>query len=298
MPKIVRWIIATLIFLALLGVVEHFIGWAKLLADWRNISASQLVALTLLTLASYLLRAERVFRYFGQIRGHSRLSYLRISFIHNALNNFLPMRLGEAAFPILMKRELDTGLSQSTSGLIWIRLIDLHVLCLIGALALYPRLGSISSLGIATLFLVPLLLFKFRGLALRQIPSKLRTKLEKLSHLLPDSLALFAQTYLLTLVIWLLKIWALALTLQVFLQIDSASAWVATILADFSSVLPVHGLAGSGTYEAAMLAALIPMGYAAKEALAAAVNVHLYLLGVSALSVPLALLVPRASSPR
>jgi len=42
-----------------------------------------------------------------------------------------------------------------------------------------------------------------------------------------------------------------------------------------------------------MLAALIPLGFAAEQALSAAINLHIYLLGVSALSVPLALLIPQ-----
>jgi uncharacterized membrane protein YbhN (UPF0104 family) len=58
---------------------------------------------------------------------------------------------------------------------------------------------------------------------------------------------------------------------------------------ELSSVLPVHGLAGAGTYEAGVVAALAPFRVSAVEALAAAVNLHLFLLGVSGLGGALAL---------
>ena len=95
-----------------------------------------------------------------------------------------------------------------------------------------------------------------------------------------------------TLIIWIVKLVALTLVLKAFLSIDFISAWVAVTTADLSGVLPIHGIAGSGTYEAAMLAALIPLGFGVEAALSAAINLHIYLLGVSALSVPLALLIP------
>ncbi|MGB2680474.1 MAG: UPF0104 family protein, partial [Candidatus Competibacter sp.] len=65
---------------------------------------------------------------------------------------------------------------------------------------------------------------------------------------------------------------------------------------DLTSVLPVHGIAGAGTYEAGVVAALIPFGIEAKVALAAAVNLHLFVLGLSAAGGALALLL-RAGAP-
>jgi len=55
-------------------------------------------------------------------------------------------------------------------------------------------------------------------------------------------------------------------------------------------VLPVHGLAGAGTYEAGVVAALLPFGVAPAAALAGAVNLHLFLLGAALLGGALALL--------
>lgn len=287
-----RWILASLIFALLILIVEHYYGWAGILAQWSVVDLSDLLLLTLLTLLSYVLRAERVYRYFGQRMQHPRRAYLKISFLHNALNNFLPMRLGEAAFPLLMKRQFKQSMLSSTAGLVWIRLMDLHVLLLLAAIALGALLPTIGYLALAALIIGPIVIGLFRRRLLALLPERLQVKLTELEHLLPHSRGLIVATYLQTLIIWIVKLVALTLVLKAFLSIDFISAWVAVTTADLSGVLPIHGIAGSGTYEAAMLAALIPLGFGVEAALSAAINLHIYLLGVSALSVPLALLIP------
>lgn len=293
MSHSLRWVIASTIFALLLLAVEHYLGWASVLEQWAVVDPAVFTGLTLLTLISYLLRAERVYRYFGQRQGHPRRAYLRISFIHNALNNFLPMRLGEAAFPLLMRRQFRQSMLSSTAGLVWIRLMDLHVLLLLAALALGSLLPTLGYLALAGLIVGPVLVTLLRSQLMRLLPARFKAKAQELTHLLPHSSALVISTYLQTLLIWVVKLLALVLVLQAFLPIDFVAAWIAVTTADISGVLPIHGLAGSGTYEAAMLAALIPLGFAAEQALSAAINLHIYLLGVSALSVPLALLIPQ-----
>ena len=287
-----RWILASLIFALLILLVENYYGWAGILSQWSVVDLSDLLLLTLLTLLSYVLRAERVYRYFGQRMQHPRRAYLKISFLHNALNNFLPMRLGEAAFPLLMKRQFKQSMLSSTAGLVWIRLMDLHVLLLLAAIALGALLPTIGYLALAALIIGPIVIGLFRRRLLALLPERLQVKLTELEHLLPHSRGLIVATYLQTLIIWIVKLVALTLVLKAFLSIDFISAWVAVTTADLSGVLPIHGIAGSGTYEAAMLAALIPLGFGVEAALSAAINLHIYLLGVSALSVPLALLIP------
>jgi glycosyltransferase 2 family protein len=63
--------------------------------------------------------------------------------------------------------------------------------------------------------------------------------------------------------------------------------------AELSSILPFHGIAGSGSYELAAVGALVPAGVDAAAALAGAVNLHLFLLGVTLLLGALAFLLPR-----
>jgi hypothetical protein len=78
-----------------------------------------------------------------------------------------------------------------------------------------------------------------------------------------------------------------------FVDIETWRAVLGTIGAELSSVLPIHGIAGSGTYELAMAAVLMPLGLDLPTVLKAAVNLHLYLLGASLLFGLGALLLPR-----
>ncbi|NRP15747.1 MULTISPECIES: lysylphosphatidylglycerol synthase domain-containing protein [unclassified Marinobacterium] len=294
MSKTLRWFIATTLFLALAIGVELTIGWRSILEDWQTLSITNLLFLTLLTFISYLLRAERVFNYFAS-ESHSRVSYIKISFLHNALNNFLPMRLGEAAFPLLMKREFSESMLTTSAGLLVIRLMDLHVLLLLASFTLFSVTPLLGGIACTALILLPLLMRVGGESLIRLFPEKIRNLLNKVEHLWPKDYRLLGKTYLMTLLIWIVKLVALILILMSFLNIDFFNGALAVILADISGVLPIHGLAGSGTYEAAMLAALYPMGFETIEAVKAAINVHIYLLGASLLSVPIALLLPSPS---
>ena len=294
MSKTLRWFIATTLFLALAIGVELTIGWRSILEDWQTLSITNLLFLTLLTFISYLLRAERVFNYFAS-ESHSRVSYIKISFLHNALNNFLPMRLGEAAFPLLMKREFSESMLTTSAGLLVIRLMDLHALLLLASFALFSVTPLLGGIACTALILLPLLMRAGGESLIRLFPNKIKNLLNKVEHLWPKDYRLLGKTYLITLLIWIVKLVALILILMSFLNIDFFNGALAVILADISGVLPIHGLAGSGTYEAAMLAALYPMGFETIVAVKAAINVHIYLLGASLLSVPIALLLPSPS---
>jgi hypothetical protein len=63
-------------------------------------------------------------------------------------------------------------------------------------------------------------------------------------------------------------------------------------MGELSSVLPFHGFAGAGTYEAGIVAGLVPLGLELEPALQGAVNLHLFVLGVSVLAGAMAALIP------
>ncbi len=295
MKKRLRWCLATVIFVALLGWVEYDLGWGNVFQQWQQVSPQQLLLLTLLTLISYVLRAWRIFIIFGQPQQHRFRDYLRISLLHNALNNFLPMRLGEASFPLLMKHHYQQSIVSSSIALLWIRLMDLHWLLLLlgGILCTYAQFlgaGLIIALIASPLFLPPIL-----TLGKQTLPHKQQQKIENLLASTPELLPLSPRLYGLTMLIWSVKLAALAFILIIFLPIPFTQALLGVITADLSSVLPIHGLAGSGTYEAAMLAALLPFGIDQSLILMAAVNVHIYLLLVTLFSVVPALLIRHQS---
>jgi hypothetical protein len=73
-------------------------------------------------------------------------------------------------------------------------------------------------------------------------------------------------------------------------QLPISTAVLGAVGGELSSVLPVHGLAGAGTYEAGILVVLAPLQVAMEQALPAAVTLHLFILGASALGLVPALL--------
>jgi uncharacterized membrane protein YbhN (UPF0104 family) len=100
------------------------------------------------------------------------------------------------------------------------------------------------------------------------------------------------RVYLWTALTWITKFLSLAAVLRHFLPIDLWQVMLGVMGAELSSVLPFHGIAGSGSYELAAVAALVPFGVEAAAALAGAVNLHLFLLGVTLVLGLLALLLP------
>ena len=58
---------------------------------------------------------------------------------HNLFNNLLPMRAGEASFPVLMRRYFDVPLARSLAALLWFRLMDVHALAAVAMLAVGRR---------------------------------------------------------------------------------------------------------------------------------------------------------------
>ena len=281
-------------FIAVVMLVHYQVGWAKLLAPWAELPASRLLVLLGLAMLSYLFRAVRVYDYFNSLISVQFTTVLRVSVLHNLANNLLPMRLGEAVFPLLMQRYFGAGFGTATMSLIWIRLLDLHFL---GTVALAATLWFKPSVVTATL-----LLFWMLGLLLAQplLPwfhaRVERTRLAKFSQLLmetaPNRGERLARAYFWTGLSWSCKLAAFTIVLMTFANTDAFPALAGVIGAELSSVLPLHGIAGAGSYEAAGVGALVLAGITVDEALAGTVNLHLFLLGVTLLLGLLALLLP------
>ena len=80
------------------------------------------VALGLLVL-SLLIRAARIRRFFK--KETKSLGVMRITFLHNFLNNFLPMRIGEFSFPLLLRESYGIDNKISLRALFIFRITDL-----------------------------------------------------------------------------------------------------------------------------------------------------------------------------
>lgn len=291
------WLIGGGLLVGLLLAIQATVGWPALLRPWLTLAPSLLGALVLLTSATWLLRAVRVYDYLGpQLAGHFP-TLLRVSLLHNAANNLLPMRTGELVFPWLMRRCLGHGLLDATAALIWIRILDLHLLALAGLWILHQAAPS---------WLWPLLMLLW--LALLVPVTRLargaigRKKIDRehwmvrlpltIAAAAPRKTGMILRLYLWTVLIWGLKLAAFATLLQHFVPVHFWQVLTGVLGAELSSVLPFHGIAGAGSYELATVAALVPLGIDPELALTGAVNLHLFVLGITLLLGTLAFLLP------
>jgi hypothetical protein len=297
---LIKTILGALILAGFVVFVETFIGWSTLLKPWRELQATPLAGAIILVFVSYGLRALRVYDYFrSEMHGRFALC-LRLSLQHNLLNNLLPMRTGELSFPLLMSRYFSIAPTRSLPTLFWFRLLDLHTLLTLGLLVAGSAwLGTAGSL-LATLVWLPLPWLAFRLYqpwlgAIGERPGRLWSLLRHMLHSLPQQTDHFWRSWLWTLLNWLIKLAIFAWVLSLFVDISLAAAWMGATAGDLTSVLPVHGVAGAGTYEAGVVAGLVPFQVAAAASLTAAVNLHLFVLGCTLLSGLLSLLLPRHS---
>jgi uncharacterized membrane protein YbhN (UPF0104 family) len=279
-------------------VIEYWIGWARLLAPWSELNFGAIVTALLLFLLTYAVRAHRVFDYFRDSMRGRWLGGLRLIIYQNTLNTMLPMRSGELSFPLLMKRYFAVDYAHSVPVLLWFRLLDLHTILLIGGIALLGNRWHWAATSIVALLwlALPYMAFVARG-ALRAMVAKVPIRrvsaiLVKALDGLPRTQSTFWRSWLLTWLNWLVKLVVLAWVLTQFVDVGSSAALLAAIGGELSSVL-FHAPGGVGTYEAGIVAVLVPFGIAAKPALNAAVNAHLFVLSAALASAALALLIPQ-----
>lgn len=291
--------VGCLLLIGLILLVEKQYGWLNLLASWKAIPPSSLALALLLMLASYLLRALRFYDFFHQQTKGRGFTLIRITVIHNFLNNMLPMRTGEVSFPVLMKQHFNIAITHSAPALLWLRLLDLYVLLALSFVSLQSLLpwGTEVRLAIAlTLLLLPVVCYALQGLIkslLTSNRSKISATLLNMMTELPSSVFTFIRAIFWTLLNWALKIAIYAWLLKEFTGLSFVQAWSGATTGELSSVLPIHGVAGAGTYEAGVLAGLLPWGLDEYIALAAAVNLHLFVLASTFLLTGLILLVVR-----
>jgi len=291
-----RWrLVASLSIGAVFVVfVEVYVGWAELLRPWRTLAPAALGAAVALMVLSHVTRALRVHDYFdGPVRGH-RAACLQLVLRHNLLNNLLPMRAGEIAFPVLMQRRFGVSPAQSLPGLLWFRLLDLHVLVLLAA-PLVATAVPVSVLGLVMVAWLCLPWLAWRGwhrIATRTAPSagRLARFMARLHAGLPQDERVFWIALVWTLATWALKLAVFTWLLVAFAPLGLSHAVLGAIGGELTSVLPIHGAGGFGTYEAGVVAATLASGLDAPTLLRAAVNLHLFVLGVSLLTGLIALL--------
>ncbi len=284
-----------------LGLAIAWVGPERLIEPWRSIDPWALLVALALMVASYLIRTLRLTRYFpGRLAGHF-WSAFRLSSWHNLMNNLLPMRSGELAFPVLMQRYYRLSPLESMPVLLWFRLLDLQVVLLIGLAAGGHLLGlsaGVLGLLVVLLLLAPLVAYGLRHwlcVVLARRDGRLAQKGMIMLESLPDRSTRLLGTLFWTWANWLVKLAALGWVLAALAPVGFAAGVLGAIGGDLTTVLPVHAPGGFGTYEAGVALLLAPLVDEPRTVLAAAVNLHLFVLGTALLAAALALFIRRPS---
>lgn len=292
-----KFLLGLLVFLACVGAVQIYYGWGRVLAPWREVAPAAVLMTLILTFISYALRSLRIYDYFrAALRGRFMLCF-KLTLQHNLLNNLLPMRTGEISFPVLMARYFDVPATASVPVLFWFRLMDLHTLAAIALLAagnVWLAQSYLLPVTVVWLALPIAAYLAHNRLALRfaHASQGFRKYTAKILTSLPHTSREFWRAWLWTWINWVVKLSVFAWVFQLFAPVSWPVAGLAAIAGDITSVLPFHGVAGAGTYEAGIVAALLPFNIAPEIALAAAVNLHLFLLGSTLLGGLVAVLLP------
>jgi len=289
--------LSMLVFLGLIAGVQYWVGWKSVLAPWQQLSLDQITVAVLLVLLSYVVRTVRLVAFFGvELKGRFPVA-LRLTLIHNLWNNLLPT-VGELSFPILMQRYFTISPTRSLPALLWFRVMDLYAILLLVVLSLMLHRDSwwLTALLVALLTLAIPLIYRWLPTSIGYFEHKstggLKEKLRKLREALPTSWRVLVLSSWWTLVNWPLKLMTFAWIIQQFVAINFGQSLLGAIGGELTSVLPINGIVGAGTYEAGVVAALLPAEIGYQEALTAAVNLHLFLLSCTLLSGVLSCLLP------
>lgn len=285
LKKGLQTLVGVAVTAAFLALVEYTVGWVRLLTPWLHLSWSAIGFAVALAVLSYWLRAMRLYDYFRDEMRGAFGACMRLMLLHNVFNNLLPARTGELSFPVLMARYFDVPAARSVPVLLWFRLLDLHALGLF-ALAAAALLLPVKIPLLAALLawaLLPWFAWRLDPWIRAQLPRRLHGRLARLADqalaALPGNARAYWRAWAWTLVNWAVKLGVFAWILQLFVTTPAAAAWLGAIAGDLSSVLPVHGIAGAGTFEAGVVAGLLASDIDASAALAGAVNLHLFILG-------------------
>jgi len=290
--------IGWLAVIALIVGVVAWVGPQRLVAPWLAIDPAALLVALLLMLASYVVRTLRITRYFRARLAGEFWPTLRLSSWHNLMNNLLPMRSGELSFPLLMRRYYGLSPMQSVPVLLWFRLLDLQVVVLIGLLAAGMLLGLAAGwVAVFVLLLVsPLGVYVLRHWLHARLKGRSngwQDRLVEILESLPDHPRLFLGTLFWTWANWLIKLCALGWVLAALAPVSFFQGVVGAIGGDLTTVLPVHAPGGFGTYEAGVALLIGPFVDDTKALVAAAVNLHLFVLGTALLAAVISLAIRR-----
>lgn len=278
----------------------------------RSLAAAAAGPLALALLTVPLIQWLRAWRFGLLMSGAPRQpnrTLLRTAALLNLFNYLLPFRVGEASFPIMMKRHYGMAYSRAAGILILVRLMDA---CTVGAILCAGAIATFDSplrgwdapaFAIAgTAAFLALLLLPLAGDRMRRILGPRLGRWPRMQALTEGLMSGGAElrqagAYLtaigLTLAIWIAQaVLAYLAMIAIDPGIALAPAVTAGAAANLAFALPITGIAGLGPSQAAWATALNLAGTAWDTAIASALAGYAVAFGGALLLGGLALMVP------
>ncbi len=275
-----KLVVAIVLLLATIWIVTGLVDLTSLMNAIGSLPVRTMLIVFLLGAVSWFLRGLRTYILFEKV---PLAQSLGMSFVHNTANNLAPMRLGELVLPALARWMGNIEFSVGLTGLVWIRLLDF--ISLIGisvCIILLPSAGAIMLVLLAALiFLTPLLMAvvvpKIQHIWLPRILEKARDQLIFEAR----NGRRLQQMWRLTILAWLSKLVSMGILLAALSGIPMTDLMATILGAELSSILPVHGLAGAGSYEMGGVLGSSLIGLSPILALEITIQLHIYVLSLT-----------------
>jgi len=300
-----RWVLAIVIAVVACGAIVMFCRPSTLVSVLESIGVQGVVAVLGLYGLNQFLRAIRIWIALPSRADLSLVKVVGIVSVHQCLNHLLPLRIGEAGFPVLFKRYTTLSAASATSLLLVVRIQEMFVLAGAFLCSLALTVAGTHA-GIQTGWLVAAALciiaaiaaFQFLLPHLTQVAARLcrsdriqwigTERLARLGDFLGrlrgeltvrQSPALRAASWTITVGVWACTFLISQVALNsAGMKISFVDTVLGTTVASVSHVLPINALGSFGSLEAGWTLGFTLVGLDPRSTLAVGFILHLLAL--------------------
>ncbi len=266
--KLFELLVAAGISVGFLYLFYRVVGFEKLVKFFTELNPINLLIAFLLYVLSYITRTLR-WQITLSIKNFWKL--FKITSFNTVFNIFLPFRTGELSFFYMLKKE-NIPLTETTLSFFSVRAFDGISLITVFLISYLMYIGYFL-LSVLVIFLMPFSFYVFKGI-LHII------KKEKVKEFKENVLTLrnIFSLYVLSILTFTFKFTGFYFVLPDGINLSFLEAFIASSAGDLTTILPIHGIAGIGTYEGGYAGILILMGIDKELALISSVFVHIFIL--------------------
>ncbi len=271
--KLFELLVAVGISAGFIYLFYRVVGFDKLIKFFTELNPANLLVAFFLYILSYV---TRTFRWQITLSIKNFWKLFKITSFNTVFNIFLPFRTGELSFFYMLKKE-NIPLSETALSFFSVRIFDGISLATVFLIS-YLMYSGYFLISVLVFFIMPFSFYLFKGI-LHII------KKEKVQNFKENILTLknIFSLYILSILTFSFKFTGFYFVLPQGINLSFLEAFIASSAGDLTTILPIHGLAGIGTYEGGYAGILILMGVDKELALISSVFVHIFILLGSAI---------------